>query len=198
VIISSPSGGGKSSICRKLLSRTRKSQGWCFSISYTTRARRPGERNGREYFFVTPDEFKKKAKSDFFAEHFKVHLYNYGTPREPLERVRKKGGVILLDVDVQGAFRLQKEYPESIMLFILPPSVPELRRRLRRRGTETKEQLAVRFENARKEMRLYDRFEYAVVNDDLDKAVKQVLAIIEAHPCRTERMDREQTRKITS
>lgn len=197
VIISSPSGGGKSSICRKLLSRKRRGEGWQFSISYTTRARRPGERDGREYYFVSEEEFQKLVKKDFFAEHFPVHLYHYGTPRKPLDNVLHKGGVMILDVDVQGAFRLKKEYPDAITIFILPPSISELRHRLKRRGTETREQLRVRFENAKREMRLYNKFEYAVVNQDLDLATRQVLCIIEAHFCRTERLKGEQIKKIT-
>jgi len=196
VIISSPSGGGKSSICRRLLSRKRRNDGWQFSVSYTTRSRRPGERNGREYFFVSEDEFQQLVKKNFFAEHFPVHLYHYGTPRKPLDNVRHNGGVMLLDVDVQGAFRLKKEYPDAITIFVLPPSITELRRRLKRRGTETREQLQVRFENAKREMRLYGRFEYAVVNQDLDLATRQVLCIIEAHFCRTERLKGEQIKKI--
>ena len=176
VIISSPSGGGKTSICRRLLTPARKRRGWGFSISYTTRARRPGERHGREYYFV--DE-------KHFAEQFKVHLSRYGTPRQPLEQVLNKGGVMLLDVDVKGARRLKKVYPQAVTIFILPPSIKALRQRLSRRGTETKAQLKVRYDNAREEMKLFRRFEYAVVNDELNKAVKQVLSIIEAHSCRT-------------
>jgi guanylate kinase len=197
VIISSPSGGGKSSICRRLLSPSRKAHGWQFSISSTTRQRRKGERDGREYCFVSNEAFDRKAAKDYFAEHFRVHLYQYGTPRRPLEQVRKKGGVMLLDVDVQGAQRLWKEYPEAITIFVLPPSVAELRRRLKTRGTETAEQFRVRSRNAVDEMRLYSEFAYTVVNKDLDQAVREVLAIIGSHHCRTENVDVEQMRKIT-
>lgn len=136
-------------------------------------------------------------KAGFFAEACKVHLYHYGTPRRPLERIRHQGGVMLLDVDVQGAFRLKRAYPGAITVFILPPSTRELHRRLGRRGTETREQLAVRRENARKEMKLYRRFEYTVINRDLDEAVQEVLALIKSHHCRTENLDLEQIRKIT-
>lgn len=196
VVISSPSGGGKTSICRKLLTPQRKRRGWGFSISYTTRRKRPGERNGREYWFVSETQFKKLIKDRFFAEHFKVHLYHYGTPRGPLEKAVSQGGVVILDVDVQGAFRLKKVYPEAITIFILPPSVSELRRRLIRRGTETAEQRRVRFENARKEMNLYKRFEYCVINEDLDTAVRDVLSIISCHHCRSELIRPEQIKKL--
>jgi guanylate kinase len=197
VIISSPSGGGKSSICRKLLSPSRRARGWQFSISYTTRQQRKGERDGREYFFVDNDKFDRKAQAEFFAEHFRVHLYQYGTPRGPLEKVRRQGGVMLLDVDVQGARRLAKEYPEAITIFVLPPSVTALRKRLKARGTETPEQFKLRSANAVKEMEKYCEFAYTVVNEDLDRAVTEVLAIIGAHHCRTENVNAEQMRKIT-
>ena len=195
VIISSPSGGGKSSICHKLLSRARRNKGWSFSVSYTTRKARIGERNGREYHFVDEEKFMKLARKDFFAENFKVHLYRYGTPRAPLERIRKKGGVIILDVDVQGAFRLRKEYPDAIKIFILPPSISELRRRLKKRGTETREQLLVRFENAKKEMSLFEKFDYVVINKELNVAVKEVLSIIQAHHCRIDFINRKLFKK---
>jgi guanylate kinase len=167
-----------------------------FSISHTTRKRRVGERNGRAYHFVSDAQFDRLARSDYFAEHFQVHLYKYGTPREPLERVRRNGGVILLDVDVNGARKLRKEYPDAVSIFILPPSV---RKRLRQRGTETPEQLKIRFENARREMKTFRSFgfDYVVVNKELEVAVRQVLSIIEAHDCRLEHMTAEQLKKIT-
>ena len=197
VVISSPSGGGKTSICRKLLTPARKRNGWQFSISYTTRKKRPGERNGREYHFVTDAEFKKLMKADSFAEHFKVHLYRYGTPRKPMEKVLRDGGVMILDVDVQGAVRLKKEYPQAVTIFVLPPSIGVLRKRLIKRGTETMEQRRVRFENATKEIKLYKRFEYSVINQDLNTAVKEVLSIINSHHCRTENIKPEQISKLS-
>lgn len=197
VIISSPSGGGKTSICRKLLSPTRKKQGWEFSVSYTTRKKRAHEVDGVHYHFVTDEKFESLVKGRFFAEHFRVHLYRYGTPRKPLEQTLANGGVMVLDVDVQGAKKLKEEYPDAITIFVLPPSVEKLRGRLKRRGTETKEQLRVRFETAIREMKLWNRFEYAVINDDLNSAVQQVLYIIGSHPWRTQNLPTEQIRKIT-
>ena len=196
VIISSPSGGGKTSICKTLLSGRRLKQGWKFSISCTTRKKRNGEKNGREYYFVTEKVFDKRVKQEYFAEHFRVHLYKYGTPRRPLDETLKKGGVMILDVDVQGAAAIRRKYSDAISIFVLPPTVRELRRRLRQRGTETKEQLRVRFENAKKEMKEYKKFPYTVINKDLEKAVELVLAIIKAHSCRTENIKLEQIKKI--
>ncbi len=202
VIISSPSGGGKTSICRKLLSRRRKQEGWRFSVSYTTRNPRVGERSGREYHFVGSEEFDRLAARGEFAEHFQVHLYKYGTPRGALEQVLRSGGVMLLDVDVKGAAKIRREFPEAISIFILPPSIEALRQRLTLRGTETREQLNVRFENAVEEMQRGVKqtkygFEYVVVNEDLGKAVQQVLDIIGAHDCRIENLDQEQLKRIT-
>ncbi len=199
VIISSPSGGGKTSICRKLLSPGRRKKGWTFSISYTTRDIRAGERNGRQYHFVDDKEFDELVRQDFFAEHFKVHLYKYGTPRGPLEKVRRQGGVMILDVDVKGARKLHKEYPDAVSIFVLPPSVNALKRRLKQRGTETKEQLAVRLRNAIQEMRSFKAsgFGYVVMNKDLKVAVRQVLDIIAADHLRVEKVDPEQIRRIT-
>ena len=200
VIISSPSGGGKTSICRRLLiaaRKSRQSRDWRFSVSYTTRQKRRGETNGREYFFVTPDEFERLSRKDFFAEYCRVHLYHYGTPRKPLEKALKSGGVMLLDVDVQGAFKLKREFPQAVTVFVLPPSVAALRSRLKKRGTETEEQLKIRFENAKKEMKLYYKFEYAVINDDLRTAVQNVACIINSHRCRTENLYPEQIKRLT-
>ncbi len=199
VIISSPSGGGKTSICRKLLSSARRREGWSFSISYTTRERRGGERDGREYYFVNDDKFDRLVAQGFFVEHFKVHLYKYGTPRRPLEQVRRKGGVVLLDIDVQGAKKVITDFPDAISIFVLPPSVAELKKRLRARGTETPAQLAVRSHNAIQEMRSFKDFgfEYVVVNEELGTAVRQVLSIVEAHGCRVDTYDKKQIRKIT-
>ncbi len=195
VIISSPSGGGKTSICRRLLD-AHGDEGWQFSISYTTRPMREGEKNGREYFFVDDKTFTELVQSDFFAEHFKVHLYQYGTPRGPLEDVLEKGGVMLLDVDVQGADRLKKEYPRAITIFVLPPSHDALQQRLKARGTETEEQFRIRLSNAENEMKLWKNFEYVVINDILDKAVHEVQSIVIAHHCRTDKCDVEQIEKI--
>jgi guanylate kinase len=134
-----------------------------------------------------------------FAEHYRVHLYKYGTPKGPLEKVRRDGGVMLLDVDVQGASRLRRIIPEAIAIFVLPPSATALRTRLKQRGTETRAQLTLRYKNALKEMRSFRRhgFDYVVINKELDQAVKKVLAVITAHDCRLDKYNVEQIRKIT-
>ncbi len=177
VIISSPSGGGKTTICRCLL---KKNPEWRFSISYTTRAGRAEEVDGREYHFVDKTEFMKLRRRGFFAESARVHRYYYGTPRKPLEETAKKGGVILLDVDVKGAFSIKKKYPQALSIFLLPPDVEELKKRqalsvlekrLKRRGTETKAQRAVRLKNAIAEMDRFNRFDYIIINENINVAV---------------------------
>jgi len=127
-----------------------------------------------------------------------VHLYNYGTPRGPLENVLNSGGVILLDVDVQGAKHLKKEFDEALTIFILPPSVEELHKRLTARGTETEEQLKVRRENATTEMKLWHNFDYVVVNNELEEAVEQVYSIVKAHKCRVDKINMELINSIIS
>lgn len=116
---------------------------------------------------------------DFFAEHFSVHLYDYGTPRGPVDKVISHGGIMLLDVDVQGARRLKREYNDAVTIFIKPPSEEALRQRLQQRGTETKDQLRIRFENARDEMKMHSEFDFVVINDDLNRATREVLSIID-------------------
>ncbi|MEW5994952.1 MAG: guanylate kinase [Candidatus Zixiibacteriota bacterium] len=204
VIISSPSGGGKTSICRRLLdSDVGRAEGWQFSVSYTTRPKRPDETDGKEYHFVDRQAYDKLVSDGFFAEYFTVHGNCYGTPREPLEQALHNGSTILLDVDYKGALRLKRQYPEAITIFILPPPpvTDSLKERLSKRGTESAQDLGIRFRNALDEMKQFDKFEYIVINRDLDEAVRQVLDIIEQHPspehpCRTDNMNVEQLRTI--
>lgn len=200
VIISSPSGGGKTTICRALLRPERRESGWRFSVSYTTRPPRSSELNGREYYFVTDQEFDALTARGFFAEHFQVHKFKYGTPRGPLDQVRREGGVMVLDVDVNGAKALKQEFPDAITIFILPPSIDALRERLNARGTESPEQLSVRFQNAIREMNSFRDFgfDYVVVNRELSVAVEEVESVIIAHHCRIEYFPPEQLKKILS
>jgi guanylate kinase len=177
VIISSPSGGGKTTICNRLLKRNRA---WRFSISCTTREKRPDEVDGREYHFVSPAAFKRRREKNDFAEWAQVHRFLYATPRKPLEDALKSGATILLDVDVKGADSIKKEYPHALSIFILPPGKEDLRRRLKRRGTETKQQLAVRLQRAISEMKLYSRFDYVIINKDINEAVTAADHIIKS------------------
>lgn len=168
IIISSPSGGGKTTICRELLKRNRL---WKFSISCTTRPMREGERDGREYYFISRRAFIEYRREGYFAESARVHLHYYGTPRKPLEKAIAEGDVILLDVDVKGAASIKKNYPQALSIFILPPSEAELKRRLKRRGTETREQVRLRLQNAIAEMKKFNRFDYVIINKNINEAV---------------------------
>lgn len=197
IIVSSPSGSGKTTICRELLKRNKS---WEFSVSVTTRKKREDEKNGREYWFVSQSEFIKKRDSNEFGEWCKVHDYYYGTPRKPLERVMYRGGVILLDVDVKGARKLKREYLFAATIFIMPPSKAELRRRLKQRETEDDKQLKIRQRRAHIEMniakRFNKRFEYVIINKDLTTAVDEVEMIIKSLHCRRINLDMEQINRI--
>jgi len=193
IIISSPSGGGKTSICKKLLRRNRD---WGFSVSATTRKKRAGEKNGREYWFVEHADFIRKRERGDFAEWCKVHSYLYGTPKEPMEKVLYTGGVMLLDVDVKGAKKLKKIYKEAATIFILPPGRAELKSRLKKRGTEDDKHFKIRQSRALSEMKLFGQFEYTVINKELDTAVNEVEMIIKSLHCRKNNLDLEQINRI--
>ena len=195
VIISSPSGGGKSSICRRLLLNNKKDN-WQFSISYTTRPPRKNETNGIEYNFITHARFQELKKKNEFAESCQVHRYYYGTSRKPLEKVLKKGGVMLLDVDVKGAKKLKEQFPLAATIFILPPGKLELKKRLKRRGTEDDKHLKIRRKRALSEMKLFRRFEYVVINKDLKTAVDEVDMIIKSLHCQQKNLNLEQINRI--
>ncbi len=195
IIISSPSGGGKSSICRKLLSRNRKNN-WSFSVSYTTRPPRKNETDGVEYNYVSYTRFFELRKKGEFAESCQVHRYYYGTSRKPIEMILNHGGIMLLDVDVKGARKLKEQFPEAATIFILPPSRGELKKRLKRRGTEDDKHLRIRRKRALSEMKLYKRFEYVIVNEELDTAVSEVEMIIKSLHCRKGNLNLEQINRI--
>lgn len=195
VIISSPSGGGKSSICQNLLERN-KEDNWKFSVSYTTRPKRPNEKHGREYYFIDYAKFVRLRDRGEFAESCQVHRHYYGTPRRPIEHVLKNGGVMLFDVDVKGAKKLKEQYKEAATIFILPPSKAELKRRLKKRGTEDDKHLKIRLDRALNEMKLFKRFEYVVINKNLETAVNEVEMIVKTLHCRRANLNEEQINRI--
>jgi guanylate kinase len=178
IIICAPSGSGKSTIIKKI---KKKFPQLIESISTTTRRRRKGEKNGVDYFFVDEDTFEKEKKQGEFIEWARVHSHNYGTRKEFIERELSRGSFVLCDVDIQGSDSFKKIYRDRAkVIFLRPPSVAELEKRLRNRGTETEKSLVLRLENAKKEMKRAGDFDYLVINDDLKKAVLQVSAIIES------------------
>ncbi len=183
-VISAPSGTGKTTICRRILQEV---PGVEFSVSYTTRPPRRGEVDGRDYHFVDTDIFQSMVEYGEFLEWARVHGNLYGTGRKDVLSRLEAGRDVLLDIDVQGARQVKAKYPRAVMVFILPPSLRELEDRLAGRGTEDRHGLEVRLENAAREMEAAREYDYAVVNDELARAVQDVEAIIRAARLRTER-----------
>jgi guanylate kinase len=184
VILSAPSGAGKTTIARELLAR-RADLG--YSVSCTTRAPRRGEVDGKDYSFVSHDEFLERRAHDEFAESAEVHGHLYGTLRSEVERVLSSGRHVVMDIDVQGALQFKSAFPSAVTVFVLPPSADVLLRRLRERRTENPEQLIARLRSAVAELRAVEEYRYVVVNDDLERAVGRVGSIIEAEMVRCER-----------
>ncbi len=181
LVISGPSGAGKSTVVAKAIEgRT----DICFSTSVTTRSPRPGEVHGREYFFVNFERFREMVENDELLEHAEYVANRYGTPRSYVEKRLDEGMNVLLDIEVQGARQVRKKMPEAILIFIAPPSLVELERRLRGRGTDTERAIEGRLIRARQEYQEADFYDYLIVNDDVDKAAAKLNAIIEAEHCR--------------
>ena len=175
-IISGPSGTGKGSICKKLLASDPDLR---LSVSVTTRAPREGEEHGREYYFITSDEYMKLLDEGGLLEHASVYGETmYGTPRKPVVDWMEEGRDVILEIDVQGAFQVRENYPDCIMIFILPPSMEELENRIRGRGSETEETMSRRLGEARREIEQSYKYDYQVVNGDLQQAVAEVQQII--------------------
>ena len=183
IVISGPSGAGKSTVVFKALEGR---DDVCFSVSATTRKPRPGEVDGKEYFFVDLDKFRDMVANDEFLEHAVYVANSYGTPRAYVEKKLDEGMNVLLDIEVQGALQVHEKMPDAVMIFIIPPSMEELRRRLVARGTDTERAIEARLIRARQEYAEADFYDYIIVNDDADKAAKELSAIITAERCKAE------------
>ena len=186
IILSGPSGAGKGTIHNELLKRDSNLK---FSVSMTTRAPRNGEVDGIDYFFVSIDEFKKEIKNNSFLEYAEVHGNYYGTLKREVERDLDNGFDVILEIDIQGALNIKSQKEDGIFIFIMPPSMRELKNRLVKRGTETKDKLIERFKNAYKEVNEMSKYNYVVINDEVDLAVKKVEAILIAERCRVDRIE---------
>ncbi len=187
IVISGPSGAGKDSVVQKLL-ETNKNM--VLSVSMTTRAPRKGEQEGVDYFYVTKEYFLDQIDKGNFLEYANVYASDYyGTPKNVVLDNIKKGKDVILVIDIQGALKVKEIMPESIFIFIMPPSMRELKNRLVRRDTETPEKILARFKTAYKEINEATKYNYVVINDIIDKAAKKVEAIILAEKCRVDRIE---------
>ena len=179
-VITGPSGTGKGCICREILKEVDNE----FSVSMTTRPAREGEVHGKDYYFVSEEEFLANVERGNFLEHARVFDNLYGTPKDMVMKQLVKGRNIILDIDVQGALQVKKAMPEAIMIFLLPPSLDELRRRLEGRATDSQDVIEKRLGQALNEIKLIGEYDYYVVNDDIEKAVSEVKSIMTAEKCR--------------
>jgi guanylate kinase len=184
IIVSSPSGAGKTTLCKRLLAEFSDIR---FSISHTTRVPRPNETNGQDYFFTDKDTFDKMVDEEQFVEWAHVHGNRYGTSHGEIRSAAAQGVDLLFDVDYQGARQIKNNYPDAIGIFILPPSIDELKLRLNSRGTETPASLEQRFKAALGEISHYGEFDYLLVNDNVEKAYEHLRAVLMAERIRLSR-----------
>jgi guanylate kinase len=191
VILSSPSGGGKTTIAKELL-RRRRDLG--YSVSGTTRVARPGEADGVDYYFMSPEAFETARANGEFAESAEVHGRMYGTLKREVDRILASGRHVVMDIDVQGARQFVEAYPESVLVFIVPPDAATLLERLKGRGTETPESLARRMRSAIEELRAVDLYGYLVVNQNLGDAVQAVSSIIDGESRKLSRLNEARSR----
>lgn len=176
IVVSAPSGSGKTTIAHEII---RHNPSLRFSVSATTRPKREGETNGKDYFFLSKEEFQRRVRAGDFVEWEEIYGEMYGTPRSEIEKARRAGQGIVFDIDVNGALSIKKEYPEAVLIFIRPPSEEILVQRLRDRHTEDEATLARRLKRVPMEMEQGKAFDVEVVNDNLPKAVERVQSIVE-------------------
>ncbi len=184
--VAAPSGAGKTSLCRALMERliTEGEKPLSWSCSYTTRPSRAGEVHGRDYFFVDDVTFDRMVADDEFAEWAVVHSHRYGTSKSHLEDAARQGIDLLVELDIQGAKQLKARFESDIFIFVLPPRREVLEERLRRRGSEKEEDIRNRLETAREEMLEWSWFNYIIINEDFDRAVELMRAVVMANRCR--------------
>jgi guanylate kinase len=186
-VIAGPSGCGKTTLIRRVLRKMRDVR---FSVSHTTRKKRNSEKEGRDYYFVSKSEFEQMIKLEKFIEWTSIHGNYYGTSRKEVE-IKGTGGDLILDVDIHGAREIKSKLKKAVFIFILPPLFGELRRRLEERGEESADLIRKRLEIARKDIRSYPQFDYIIVNDKLETAVREVEAVILSTRCRLDSRRRE-------
>lgn len=185
-IVSAPSGAGKTSLCRRVMQDVKNLK---TSVSYTTRARRQGESDGIDYFFVDRDQFRTMIENNEFLEYAEVHGNLYGTSRSQLMSLQKQGYDVLLDIDAQGAMQLKKKYKEGVYIYILPPSFEVLKSRLVERNSDSPEEIARRLKKAREEIWNYREYYYLIINDDFEGALESLKAIVISERIKMKRMN---------
>jgi guanylate kinase len=185
VVVSAPSGAGKTTLCREVRNVV---PDLAYSISYTTRSRRPGEVDGVDFHFASEATFREMIARNEFAEWAEVHGNLYGTSARVLEEAQAAGRDILLDIDTQGARQLRRRDPHAVLVFVVAPSMTELEQRLRERRSDAPQEIARRLARAREEIASWQEYDYLIVNRDLKEAVEQLAAIIHAERCRTSRL----------
>lgn len=187
-VVSAPSGAGKTTLCQKVREMLPDVR---FSVSYTTRMPREGEINDVHYSFVDEEEFRNMIREGEFVEWAQVHGNFYGTSRRRIEEIINSGFDVLLDIDVQGARKIKDKFPKSVLIFVLPPSMEALKERLYRRMTESEEVVRMRLRNAVDEIKEFINYDYVIINNILDEAVKDLSSIIKAERLRTVRVDKD-------
>ncbi len=187
IVISGTTCAGKGTIVKELLKRN---ENLSLSISYTSRDKRENETDGVDYFFVSPEEFERKIANNEFLEYAKVQYGKYyGTPKKEVKELLNQGKDVLLEIDVQGAKQIKELFPETVLIFILAPSMEEVKRRIKERGMENNEQIIKRFQVAYQEINEINKYNYVVVNDVLEDAVKKIEAILISEKCRVDRIE---------
>jgi guanylate kinase len=176
IVISGPSGVGKGTIIKRVIKRLDNVK---LSVSCTTRAPRPGEVNGVHYHFITKEQFEKMIAEEGFLEYESFFDNYYGTPRQMVKDEIEKGNSVILEIDVKGGMNVKRMEPDAMLIFIAPPNFDELKKRLENRNSETPEQIVQRVARATAEMRYSTEYDHVVINDDLDKAVEEVIGLIE-------------------
>ena len=187
IVISAPSGAGKGTVIAELLKNDDKSR-W-LSVSATSRGMREGEKEGVNYYYLTEEEFKKKIDEDYFLEYTNYAGNFYGTPKEHIKKHLEKGIDVILEIEIEGATNIKKLIPEALFIFIMPPSLKTLVKRLKGRGTETNDKIIKRFHEAYKEINEVTKYNYVVVNDQIEDTVNTIEAIIKAEKCRVDRIE---------
>lgn len=186
IVLSGPSGSGKNTVCDMV--KEVMPNIW-ESVSMTSRKPRKGEVDGKDYYFVSEEKFEKNIEEGKMLEHAKFAGNYYGTPRESVQKQLDAGKDVLLVIEIQGALQIKEKIPQALFVFLLPPSMKELKRRLRMRKTETEEKLMERFETAYKEINELPKYNYVIVNDKADEAARKLEAIISAEKCRVDRIE---------